>query len=172
MHYRIHRIQPGDWELLRDIRLRMLKDTPVAFGERYDDALNRTVQEWERRAARNTAPGNTGYAAVHVPTGQWVGHMRADLDVDDPTLAWLMGVWVQPEHRGRAAGVTDLLLDACVAWATEQPGMRAMLLEVHESNARAIAAYARRGFVPTGRRSPYALLPGTDEIEMRLPLSA
>ncbi|MDP9435372.1 MAG: GNAT family N-acetyltransferase, partial [Actinomycetota bacterium] len=57
------------------------------------------------------------------------------------------------------------------AWARSQ-GADALLLEVHEDNAPARAAYGRLGFVETGARRAYPLGPG-EELTMRLaPLDA
>jgi len=50
-------------------------------------------------------------------------------------------------------------------------GVPRLLLEVHESNARAIAYYERRGFTRTGNTVPYPLDPTANELEMELPLT-
>ncbi|MEY9964582.1 ribosomal protein S18 acetylase RimI-like enzyme [Streptacidiphilus sp. MAP12-16] len=170
MSYRIDRVRAEDGERCRTLRLQMLQDTPMAYLETYQDALDRPAEEWDSRAARNTKPGNTGYVAVDESTGAWVGAMHAYVPGDDPEIAWLVGVWVHPDHRGGKLGVTDRLLDAVVAWSRTEPAVSRMLLEVHESNTRAIAYYERRGFVRTGRTTPYPLDPTACELEMELPL--
>jgi ribosomal protein S18 acetylase RimI-like enzyme len=76
----------------------------------------------------------------------------------------LYGVYVVPSARGADAGVTDALLDAVESWARED--YATLRLEVHEDNARARAAYEKRGFVPTGHRRPYVLDPTREELEM------
>ncbi|MEZ0066916.1 RimJ/RimL family protein N-acetyltransferase [Streptacidiphilus sp. MAP12-20] len=176
MSYRIHPIQPEDWRQTRDIRLRMTKDTPLAYLETHETALAQGEDEWRFRAARNSRPGNTGYAAVLEGTGEWVGCMHAYVPVADPGAApdraWLVGVWVDPSHRGAAAGVTDTLLDACVSWARDVAGVPELYLEVHEDNARAIRYYERRGFVRTGGTRPYPLDRSANELEMKLTLRA
>ncbi|WP_042414060.1 GNAT family N-acetyltransferase [Streptacidiphilus anmyonensis] len=174
MTYRIHRVRPEDWERVRDIRLRMTKDTPMAYLESHETALAHDEDTWRFRAARNTQPGNTGYAAVLEETGEWVGVMNAYVPAADPgqapERAWLVGVWVDPAHRGRGTGLTDALLDTCIAWARDEAGAPALYLEVHEHNARALRFYERRGFVRTGHSQPYDLDPETMELEMKLTL--
>lgn len=174
MTYRIHRVQPEDWGRVRDIRLRMTKDTPLAYLESHETALALTEDEWRFRAARNSRPGNTGYAAVEEQTGEWVGAMNAYVPAADPgqapERAWLVGVWVDPAHRGRELGLTDRLLDACIAWVRDVAGAPALYLEVHENNHRARRFYERRGFVATGFTQPYDLDPETLELEMKLML--
>jgi GNAT superfamily N-acetyltransferase len=172
MTFRIHRIQPEDWPQTRDVRLRMTKDTPLAYLETYETALAHGEDEWRARAARNSRPSNTGYAAVDERAGEWIGVMHCYVPVggeaEEPEPAWLVGVWVDPAHRGRAAGVADTLLDSCIAWARDVARAQELLLEVHEHNARARRFYERRGFVATGNTKPYPLDPTSNEVEMRL----
>ena len=86
-------------------------------------------------------------------------------DGGDP---WLVAVYVAPDARGAAAGVTDALLAPIEEWARERGS--GLLLEVNEENPRAIAAYRKRGFTETGRSRPYPLDPSLRELEMRKPL--
>jgi RimJ/RimL family protein N-acetyltransferase len=164
--YRIDRIRPEDGERYRTIRLQMLQDTPMAYLETHEDALARPASAWAVKAARRTEPGSTGYSAVDAETGEWVGTMSAYVPEEEPDLAWLVGVWVHPGHRGPKHGVTDGLLAAVVAWARDEVAVGRLRLEVHEANARAIGYYERSGFVRTGRTLPYPLDPTARELEM------
>lgn len=167
MAYRIHRIEPDDWQRFRDVRLRMLADSPAAYEETYADALAQPNSEWQFRAKRAASPGNVGTVVIH-RDGEWIGTMSGFLP--EPDTAKLVSVWVHPEHRGQARGVADLLLDDVLSWARESTSARRLTLEVHESNARAIAYYRRRGFADTGNTCPYPLDPTTLEVEMVLAL--
>ncbi|MGW6917714.1 GNAT family N-acetyltransferase [Kitasatospora sp. NPDC054939] len=168
MAYRYERIRPGDWERLRAVRLEQLQDTPMAFMETYSTALAHGDEEWRFRAIRVNEPGCVGLVAVDGATGEWVGTMLAM--TPEPGTAVLMGVWVHPDHRGRARGVTDGLLDAVTAWARGDGGADRMVLRVHEQNERAQAFYRRRGFAFTGGSEPYRLDPSALELEMAAPL--
>ena len=154
----------GDWEHLRDLRLEMLRDTPTAYAESLDDALAHPEAEWRMRGARGEQPNSALLVAVD-PDGTWVGTMGAYIDETGPLL---VGVYVTPERRGRTAGVTDALLDGVLSWAREHG--ETLRLEVHEENARAIAAYERRGFRRTGATRPYDLDPSALELEMSIVL--
>jgi RimJ/RimL family protein N-acetyltransferase len=164
--YRIDRIRPGDGERYRAIRLQMLQDTPMAYLETYADALAVPASAWEVKAARRSEPGSTGYAAVDTATGEWVGTMGGFVSDEEPDLAWLVGVWVHPDHRGPKHGLADGLLAAVVAWARNETAVARLRLEVHEANARAIGYYERSGFVRTGVTVPYPLDPAARELEM------
>ncbi|MCW2615449.1 MAG: ribosomal-protein-alanine acetyltransferase [Frankiales bacterium] len=67
------------------------------------------------------------------------------------------------------SGLLRRLVEPCAGWAREQ-GADRLLLEVHEDNAVALAAYLRLGFVETGERRPYPLGPDRDELVMALDL--
>jgi ribosomal protein S18 acetylase RimI-like enzyme len=165
----IRRVRPEDWREYRALRLEMLEDTPLAYLETLESALTRPDSDWQGRTLRAARPGNTAYAAVDPASGRWLGAMNAYV-ATDPTRVMLVSVYITPSARGRAAGVTDMLLDAVIAWARDRPGARALRLEVHEDNPRARAYYERRGFVLTGRSVPYALDRTQKDLEMELPL--
>lgn len=59
----------------------------------------------------------------------------------------LISMWVAPDARGH--GVGNALIDAVVAWARAQ-GVTSVALDVRQSNDRAIALYARHGFIDVG----------------------
>jgi ribosomal protein S18 acetylase RimI-like enzyme len=165
----IHRIRAEDWREYRTLRLEMLADTPLAYLETLETARSLSDDAWRARTERPTRPGNTAYAAVDRASGRWLGAMNAYVS-PDPTRVMLVSVYITPDARGRAAGVTDLLLDAVIAWARDRPNAAALRLEVHEDNARARAYYERRGFALTGRSVPYALDRTQRDLEMELAL--
>ncbi len=150
-------VRPENWVEFRDIRLQMLADTPIAFGETLEHARSTTEAGWLARIARATQPDRTAVAAVD-ESGRWVGTMSAYLS--EPGVATVAAVWVAPEHRGAEAGVTDQLMDALVSWARGHA--TELRLTVHEDNARAAAYFERAGFRPTGETQPYELEPGGD----------
>lgn len=165
MQVSIHRVAPEDWRAFRDIRLRMLADTPLAYGETHAEAAGLGDAEWQERAARAAEQGSVGVAAV-ATDGSWVGLMRGFVhDVRGPVL---VSVFVAPEFRGSELGVADALLDGVIAWARVRGS--SLTLDVHEANPRAIAFYRRRGFVETGETHAYELPPFGDELAMRLEL--
>ncbi|MFF2076034.1 GNAT family N-acetyltransferase [Kitasatospora sp. NPDC058162] len=168
MEYRIERIGPDDWERLRTIRLAQLLDTPLAFGETHAYALLQGEGNWRARTDWLNEPGRFGLVAVD-ETDRWVATMIATPSRKVATVD-LIGVWVDPAHRGRERGVADALLDAVIARARED-GAEWMLLGVHEANDRAAAFYRRRGFSYTGGETPYVLDEQARILEMVLPLA-
>jgi ribosomal protein S18 acetylase RimI-like enzyme len=151
-----------DWREVRALRLAMLQDTPIAYGEHRADAERYDEAEWRSRGRRGQTPGSTSLVAIDAQ-GTWVGMMNGYVP-DEATGPLLVGVYVAPGHRGRDAGVADALLDAVERWAAEHG--TTLRLHVHEDNLRARAFYERRGFVLTGHTEPYELDPTRAEVEM------
>ncbi len=81
----------------------------------------------------------------------------------------LLNISVAPAHQGQGYG--GFLLDAVQAHG-QRLGLAQLLLEVRQSNLRAQALYARRGFVQVGQRRAYypAATGREDAIVMSLPL--
>ena len=159
----IRRIAPDDWELSRALRLEALADTPIAFMETLEAAQAKDDATWQARVARG-AEGGDSFQVLALTDGRAVANAVCFLEDGE---AWLAGVYVSPAFRG--AGLLGRLVEQCVGWAREQGASR-LLLEVHEANPRARAAYARLGFVLTGATRPYPLEPGGCELAMALPL--
>ncbi len=159
---RIRAMVEDDWAKLRDLRVEMLADTPIAFEERLSTAQSRVEHEWRARAARGSTVGSTTLVA-ELPDGRWVGTMGAYVP-PGATLPYLVAVYVAPSHRGSDAGVADALLTAIEEWARARADT--LVLEVHESNGRARAYYTRHGFTETGRTRPYPFDTIRNELEM------
>jgi GNAT superfamily N-acetyltransferase len=160
----VRRTSPDDWEKVRDLRLEMLRDTPIAYAETLEHALGHPEAEWRMRGARGEQPHSVSLVAI-APDGAWVGTMGAYLADSVPLL---VGVYVAPDYRGKTAGVTDALLNGVLLWARQHG--EELRLEVHEHNARAIAAYEQRGFRRTGHTRPYEFDETALEIEMSISL--
>jgi GNAT superfamily N-acetyltransferase len=154
-----------DWPSVRTLRLEMLRDYPLAYAETLEHALRVDERGWRLRAARGTTPGQTSIVAID--GDRWVGHMGGYIP-DAATGPLLVGVYVAPDYRGDAAGVTRRLLAAVEDWAREYGDT--LRLEVHEDNPRARRFYEKLGFTLTGRSREYELEPGGLELEMIKPL--
>jgi ribosomal protein S18 acetylase RimI-like enzyme len=156
----IRRITPDDWQLLRDIRLASLADSPHAFGARYDEASSYADQEW-RDTARASASGDSRAWFIADDDSMAAGDdsVAADDDsvaADDekavglvqarrrqPADCLLFSMWVAPEARRLGAG--RLLVDAVDAWGAAW-GAQKIVLWVIAGNEPAQRFYERLGF--------------------------
>jgi ribosomal protein S18 acetylase RimI-like enzyme len=143
----VRRLGPGEVDLLRDLRLRALRDAPMAFGSTLAREEAYEPEQWERWAA-DAARGERQAVFIAEPGS---GLASGVIDDEDPGLAHLYAMWVAPDGRGTGAG--RALVDAVIAWAAER-GARRLTTSVTEGNAGAAALYEHAGFADTGRREP------------------
>jgi ribosomal protein S18 acetylase RimI-like enzyme len=156
MQFSIRRALIGDEPVLRALRLEALSDSPRAFGSTIERELARTSEDWRRWMT----PGVTFLLeSSGVPRGLVAGSR----DPHNVLLVQLMAMWVHPDLRG--TGAATALVSAVNAWASAT-GATHVVLNVVESNVRAIRCYERSGFRPTGRRGVLEKN-GDVEIEMR-----
>lgn len=157
----IRTTREDDWQAVRALRLEMLRDTPIAYGDTLERSLGYDEAEWRVRARRGEGPNQT--VVVAIEGERWVGTMGCYVP-DQATGPMLVGVYVAPDRRGDESGVTRALLAEIERWAAQRADT--LRLEVHEDNPRARRFYEKLGFELTGHRRPYELEPGGLELEM------
>jgi ribosomal protein S18 acetylase RimI-like enzyme len=152
--------QEADWEAIRDIRLRSLREEPDAYASDYQTEARFEPDLWKQRieAASSYLAFNDDHDLVGIATGLETG--------DGDT--YVVGMYVAPEAR--RLGCAHQLLDAISDLAVRRQGRR-LLLEVAESNIRAARTYRSYGFVETGRRRTLDRDPSITEIELEYPLT-
>ncbi|MFJ8807732.1 GNAT family N-acetyltransferase [Streptomyces sp. NPDC102490] len=173
--YVIRVVRADEWPAVKELRLRALRDpvADLAYLETYDDAAARPDSFWRERAAKGAegAAGAQQFVAVG-PGDRWLGTLTVIVE-EAGTTDWagfpverrqghVVGVFVRPEWRG--SGLTKALFDAGLAWAWAH-GLERVRLIVHPDNGRARGAYAKAGFVPSGRTVPLVGGPGDHELE-------
>ena len=153
----IRRLAPGEVELLKELRLGALADSPGAFGSTYEQEAAYSDEVW-RFLLRSDGH----------PTFVWEdrcgaqGMVVAARDQDDNSVVHLVAMWVRPTARG--SGAAGALVGRVLAWARER-STRIVRLHVTSGNESAERLYARHGFVPTGR-TEHRERDGRTEVEM------
>lgn len=133
-------LEPDDWELWREIRLRSLADSPGAFGSTLAREQGFAEADWRTRLESVSVLVLDGGRPVALGGGYRVRD------------GWLqvVAMWVEPDQRGR--GLSRLVLDAVVEAARAEG--RRVVLGVTRGNGVARTAYERYGFVATGESEP------------------
>jgi RimJ/RimL family protein N-acetyltransferase len=141
----VRRLEPDDWELLREVRLRSLADTPDAFG-----STHAREAEYDETRWRELLSGGGWFLAFdgEAPVGIVCGY-HDDSSPDDQRH--LVAMWVAPQARG--TGLAPELVAAVIDWARDD-GATEVTLGVADGNERARAVYLRYGFTPTGEAFP------------------
>jgi GNAT superfamily N-acetyltransferase len=153
---------PADAARVRALRLEMLADAPLAFIERLDEAASRPHEQFRAKLAERAQDPH----AVHLiadANGRIVAQAGGLAMPGAPTVSLIYAVFISPPWRG--SGLLNRLLDAVGEWSRTS-GRPTLELEVVTSNARAIRAYGRAGFVDTGVRSRHPTIPVLTEMVM------
>lgn len=131
----------NEWRRQKSIRLRALLDAPEAFGTTYGQSIEWPDRKWMDQL-------DELHSLVWVEDGEDLGMVRGVQSSDDPDVAYLLSMWVDPVARGRGIGAA--LVNDLLAWAGSL-GYTKVLLDVGRENPRAQALYRSCGFAPTGR---------------------
>lgn len=154
-------VQSGDWPLVRDVCLQMLRESPDAFGETLDEVRARTASDWEQFVERCQA-GTFMTAFLAEDASGPCGFVRCD--TSDPRApfgtALLSQQWVAPHWRRASLG--RRMLDAVTRWALERHATR-LTVDVAGSFPGARQFYEAMGFSDTGAR---LLLPSRPSFEV------
>jgi len=144
----LRRLRSDEGLAYRAVRLRALELTPEAYGQTLAEALADPEQTWHDLAeAVADEYGPRAMFVVDRGDGTLAGTLYGAIDRNDPYLAQLGAMWVDPDLR--ASGWADALMEAALAWA-RQWGVPAVVLWHRTTNERAGRFYARHGFAATG----------------------
>jgi RimJ/RimL family protein N-acetyltransferase len=151
-------LEPSEWQVLRETRLRALLDSPHAYISRYRSELLWTKQQWQDRF-------DDAVWVVAVDRVDVVGLAGLVRGQEPEPHHYVESMWVVPTHRNR--GVSRILVNT-MADLGRGAGLSHLMLWVLEDNIAAWRAYARLGFVPTGDRQPIDSARRRFERRMRL----
>lgn len=165
----VRRLVPSDALAFQALRLAGLQAHPEAFGSTYDEEKDwpvERVREWLVARTDGGVFGAFENERLIGALGLGRGQRRNFAHV-----GFLWGMYVHSDAAGR--GVGRALVEAALALARSQPGLRHLTLQVSAGNRPAIALYQSFGFVEIGRE-PDAMRVGNsfqDELRMYLPIA-
>ena len=138
----VRRIERGEGQLFKQIRLTALRDSPSAFTSTYESAVNRSAASW-REQANGTAQGSNRATFIAFSDDLPIGIAALYRDEDRMELGEVLQVWVAPAFRGK--GVAQKIFDAVFQWAGEN-SFRTILVRITKGNERALQFYRKYGF--------------------------
>jgi ribosomal protein S18 acetylase RimI-like enzyme len=141
----IHLLTEADAARWRDLRLRMLRDHPDAFGSSYEEALARPLETF---AERLREPENWTLGAFEGEQLLGSVGLRREAGAKDRHKAMIWGMYTAPEGRGRGLG--KALLAEAIARARATDGLEQITLHVTTHNTAARRLYASFGFQTYG----------------------
>jgi GNAT superfamily N-acetyltransferase len=135
MKARIDRLQPGEGDRWRRIRLRALEEAPYAFSTTRAEVSQWSAERWEAQVVELAT-------FVAVVEGEDVGVARGALH-SRSDVRQLFSMWVAASARRQGIGAQ--LIESVAAWA-EAAGATSLVLAVYPDNSTALALYERHGF--------------------------
>lgn len=163
-------MRAGDWPKFRQLRLEALRESPLAFLERYDESAKAPDEFWIDRVERAATGSDRAQFAAFTQAGdgadcRMIAKATCFLEEEmGRRSVYLVGVYTTPSARG--SGVSAQVLRALIDWAQANLSPDVIRLHVTEGNDRALAFYQRMGFVVTGETVPYPPDPRLAELEM------
>ena len=138
----IRRLQPGEVDLFKQLRLAALQDAPYAFPSTYETALKRSDESWLEQA-EHSAQGSDRATFIAFSDDMPIGMAALYREEDKVDVGELLQVWIRPEFRGTRAVWS--LMDEIFKWAGEN-SFSSIIAGVTKGNARAIQFYTNYGF--------------------------
>jgi ribosomal protein S18 acetylase RimI-like enzyme len=150
MQEHIKRIKPDQADILRELRLMGLDESPDAFGRRHAEVSARPHSYWDDHV-RHYATSADAATFVLYRAGKPVGMTGAYLEGGRRDRAYICNMWVDPAFRRGGAG--GRLVDTATRWLAEQ-GAERINAWVAANNATALRFYQTLGFVTTEQTRP------------------
>jgi ribosomal protein S18 acetylase RimI-like enzyme len=142
--YRIARIQPGQGQQLRDIRLESVHHNNQAFAISQTQLLGLSHDQWEHACSSAMAGQRDAiFVAWHMHSLIGCVGVRIDSSPKMRHVGFVWGMYVNPLHRGKQIG--KQLIHHVIAHGAQQ-GLHMLKLSVTTNQDAAIALYRRVGF--------------------------
>lgn len=137
------------WEEYKNLRLEALKQEPQAFSSSYEDDVLMSDEQWQSKLA-NYSDGKTGIILAADLNGELVGIMNSRIEQSRKMghVAFIHGVYVKPEFRGK--GIGKKLLEEILQWIEGHREIVKINLDVTTEQEAAIALYKSVGFEIVG----------------------
>lgn len=165
---RLRPLEKHETALFKALRLRALADSPDAFAHSRADAQSQLEAHWVRLTDSVTPPSRQ-VMYIAEEDERPVGLVFGLVEKDNPRVARLGGMWVDPVCRGRGMG--RAVTQAVISWAREQ-GFARLDLWVTEGNESAVTLHERTGFRDTDARDRLPSNPALQIVKMTLNLES
>jgi len=160
----IRKLDPHEWRVYRDLRLRSLAESPDVFATTLAEAQQRSDADWQRQVA-SRADSRSQAALVAEIEAQQVALAWCQFDDSNPNRVHLFQMWVHPSFR--RLGIARELLNVAIRWAATQEAQE-IVLSVPSRQSAAVRLYSSAGFLPVGDLQP--LRPGSELLAQTMKL--
>ena len=127
-----------DAALLKELYLKILKESPDAFVDIFGKESEKSVQDWEKRVEKSKS-----IIFIAERSGAPIGMGRGIYEEDDPNIPHVDKLGVLSEFRGK--GIGQALMGDMEKWATEN-GADRIRLHVLADQEKTVNFYKANGF--------------------------
>ena len=142
----VRRLTRDDAQPMAALRREALDAAPLAFGSTPEDDRFGSIQAVEDALAPQDH--RAVFGLWQGATLQGMVGVHGEQSVKERHKAYVWGMYVRPEARGRGGGTQ--LLQAVVAWARRRPDVLQVHLSVTDAADAARSLYRKAGFVEWG----------------------
>lgn len=138
-------ITPERWIEYKELRLKALKDNPLAFDSSPEDEEQLSEEEWKEKLAEEN-----DFKVFIEDNRRLIAKMEVEWDKRAKVrhIAEVYGVYIDPQYRGKGLG--KMLMDA-VEKLAPQHDIKKLWLDVVVTQAPAMGLYRKLGFREIGR---------------------
>ncbi len=142
--FSVLQLQEENWNELREIRLNALQTDLAVFSSNLEKESGYKEKDWRKRLENKDA----GIFALYEEKRP-IGMAGIALDKSDfeRVSAKLWGSWIRPEYRLK--GLSNLLFQARIDWATQHPHCRIITVSHRASNLASQKSILKYGFIYT-----------------------
>jgi GNAT superfamily N-acetyltransferase len=139
-------VRAGEGPRLRELRLRALRDAPLAFASSLEIEVARPESYWADLAGAS-AKASEKVVFVAAAGRRWIAMAGSHWFDQSAGIVQFWGMWVQPAARG--TGLGPLLVDRVTNWAAARDALL-LRLGVTDRASEIAAFYEHLGFRRTG----------------------
>ncbi len=146
----IRKLDHAEWQLLRDIRLRALSDSPEHIGGDIGEERSWGEEQWSSQLEK------FDFVIAEVD-GESAGGMNIEKLIGDfGATCWIGSCWIDPHYRGQGF-LSEIFTH--IDEKAEEEGWSVQGLGVWVDNFAAISIYEKLGFVKVGPEVPSTRTP-------------
>lgn len=142
-----------DWQMYKELRLKALEESPLAFTSTLHEALNKVAEDWQ-----NYLKGDNSITLFAKKGDQLAGMVAAVFNDKKRTshVAEIVGNYVAPNFRGK--GIGSKLFEAILKAIDQREQITKIILSVASTQKPAISLYKKYGFRVVGTHKKHLQL--------------